>query len=83
MRPPANEEAASRLVPKRRPTRSKNPDGAHSTAQRERTSACRRASRRYRAPFPRLPLRRFTGWPAGLLAALENDWRPEHTGGVA
>lgn len=36
-----------------------------------------------REPFPRASLRRFKGWPAGLLAFLEAGWRPERLRGAA
>ncbi len=40
----------------------------------ESTPDKRTPSRPYRRPFPRLPFRRFYGWPAGLAYAVGLTW---------
>lgn len=40
-------------------------------------------ARPVREAFPRASLRRFRGWPEGLLALFEVDWRPQRLPGAA
>jgi len=62
---PRTKAAGPRVVTSNRPAQRSKPSQADSTARRGA----------YRGSFPRLSLRRFLGWPEGLAAALEMNWK--------